>query len=100
MRNVIVTPELMEKRSALLNKWSNYRLEQKLQNFQRIDNLLLSQQKALQELRYESEELYQAAIQIDPDLMPFHAKGPVATPPIDNYNSPDGEYSDISKKWD
>lgn len=38
--------------------------------------------------------------QPDPQLIPFTAKGPVETPVIENYDSPDGEYLDISKKWD
>ncbi|CAG2053312.1 unnamed protein product [Timema podura] len=36
---------------------------------------------------------------IDPKLIPFKACGPVRTPPIKDYESPDGEYIDVSKKW-
>lgn len=59
-----------------------------------------SQRKALQELRLESEELYQEAIQPDMSLLPVTVKGPVTTPPIQNYDSPDGEYILEAKKWD
>lgn len=75
-------------------------MQQKLNEYRIVDNLLLSQQKALQELRLESEELYQEAIQPDVQLLPFTAQGPVATPSIEKYDSPDGEYLNISKKWD
>lgn len=62
--------------------------------------MVIAQEKALQELRFESVELYEQAIQPDLNLVPFHAEGPVATPPIDKYESPDGDYTNISKKWD
>lgn len=65
-----------------------------------IDRILSSQQKALDELRKESEELYLEAVQLDHEIFPFTASGPKITPPIKNYESPDGEYIDISKKWD
>lgn len=54
----------------------------------------------LQELRQESEELWFEAIQVDPTLLPFKAKGPVSTPPIKDYEAPDGEYNNITRKWD
>jgi large subunit ribosomal protein L40 len=75
-------------------------MEEKLADFQLIDTLLMSQNKALQELKLESEELYLEAIQADLNLVPFKTRGPVASPPLDNYESPDGEYIDVSKKWD
>lgn len=59
-----------------------------------------AQTKALDELRLESEELYQKALEPDTTMMPFKAQVVVATPPIENYESPDGEYIDASKKWE
>lgn len=38
-------------------------------------------------------------LQINPIQFPFTVCGPVRTPPIKGYDSPDGEYIDISKKW-
>ena len=74
--------------------------EEKLKMFQNIDRVVQAQTKALDELRLESEDLYQAAVQPDTTLLPFKAKMVVHTPPIKNYESPDGEYVDISKKWE
>lgn len=37
---------------------------------------------------------------MDQTILPFQAKGPVATPAIKDYDSPDGDYNDISKKWE
>ncbi|KAM7360358.1 mitochondrial ribosomal protein L40 [Cochliomyia hominivorax] len=90
----------MEHRTHLNKQWARYKHEQKLQDFQIIDRLMQSQRKALQELRLESEELYQEAIQPDMSLLPVTVKGPVGTPPIKDYISPDGEYILEAKKWD
>lgn len=75
-------------------------MQQKLHQYQSLDTLIVCQERALQELRFESDELYQQAIQPDFQLLPFVGEGPVASPPLENYESPDGEYLDISKKWE
>lgn len=92
--------EIKEQRAALIKEWSRYRNEQKISDAQLMDKLCLAQTKALNELRAESEELYQEAIQPDISFIPFYAKAPVATPPIEKYDSPDGEYNDVSRKWE
>lgn len=71
-----------------------------MEDVQLVDQIVAAQEKALQELRLESEDLYQEAIQQDISLVPYFAVGPVATPPITNYESPDGDYVDASKKWE
>jgi len=85
----------------LLNKqWARFKHDEKVADFQIIDRLVQSQKKALEELRNESEELYQAAIEIDLQLLSVSLKGPVSTPPIKNYVSPDGDYIHQSMKWE
>lgn len=95
-----LSTEIKEQRAFLIKEWSKYRNEQKIADAQLMDQLCHAQTKALNELRAESEELYQEAIQLDISFIPFYAKAPVATPPIEKYDSPDGEYHDISKKWE
>ncbi|XP_063705624.1 large ribosomal subunit protein mL40 [Culicoides brevitarsis] len=95
-----LTDEIKEQRAALIKEWCNYRNEQKVRDVQLMEMLNQSHMKALQELRAVSEDLYQEAIQPDHTFIPFFTKMLVATPPIDNYESPDGEYIDISKKWE
>lgn len=95
----VITPAVEEERALLTKDWTRYKRKQHLKDMQMIDRLMFAQQKALDELRQESEELYQAAIQINPTLLPFTVRGPVKTPPIKGYDSPDGEYTDVSKKW-
>ncbi|XP_050421864.1 39S ribosomal protein L40, mitochondrial [Adelges cooleyi] len=92
--------EKLEERIMASKTWSKYKHDEHFFNLQVINDLEYSQQRALNELREVSEELYQAAIEIDESLLPYNLEGPVETPPIENYQSPDGEYSDISKKWE
>lgn len=96
----VLTAEEQERRILLNKKWAAYKNQEKLSDYKLLDKLVNAQNKALEELRFESEELYQEAIQIDPALVPFKAVGPVSTPPIKSYESPDGDYTDISKKWE
>lgn len=69
--------------------------------------MVLSQKNALTELKIESQSLYQAAIQIDKSLLLPHittttANRPILvhTPLVVDYDSPDGDYIDISVKFE
>ncbi|XP_030376348.1 39S ribosomal protein L40, mitochondrial isoform X2 [Scaptodrosophila lebanonensis] len=95
-----INPTELEQRAQLKKQWARYKHEQKVTDFQIIDRLVQSQNKALEELRRESEELYQAAIEMDLQLLPVTLTGPVATPPIKNYVSPDGDYIRQAMKWE
>lgn len=97
---VELSNEVLENRKLLEKQWAKFRMTEKLADYQLIDKLVQSQQKALAELKFESEELYREAIQSDLKLLPFSCNGPVSTPAIENYESPDGEYIDVSKKWE
>ncbi|KAJ8963155.1 hypothetical protein NQ318_018620 [Aromia moschata] len=79
--------------------WCQYKREQHLADLQMLDRILYSQQRALDELLKESEELYAEAVQSDFHLLPFNRDGPRETPPIEKYDAPDGDYLDVSKKW-
>lgn len=80
--------ETLEARACLHKEWSRYKGQQHREENQLILGMLDAQEKALAELRLESEELYQAAVQVDPAMVPIKLKGPVVTPPIDKYVSP------------
>ena len=95
-----LSSEVLEQRSLLEKEWCRYKLQEHRRDAELIHNMIKAQQKALQELRLESEELYQAAMQQDYKLFPIKIDGPVATPPISQYDAPDGEYVNVSKKWE
>lgn len=59
-----MTPETLEERALVYKEWTRCKKKQSMNDMQMIDRLVFSQQKALDELRQESEELYQAAIQV------------------------------------
>lgn len=56
--------EVLEKRVLLEKQWAKYKFDQHLADIRMIERMFNSQQKALDELRKESEELYQEAIQV------------------------------------
>ncbi|XP_018330307.1 39S ribosomal protein L40, mitochondrial-like isoform X2 [Agrilus planipennis] len=99
-RTIQLTEEVLESRAALFQAWSCYKQQQHLNDVQMIDRIMYSQQKALNELKNESEDLYQEAIQVEPMLLPIKLQGPSETPPIADYDAPDGDYQDVSRKWD
>lgn len=59
-----------------------------------------NQDKALNVLKEVSPELYNAAIQPSQDYLPYSFRGPSLTAPIKDYYPPDGDYIDISPKYD
>lgn len=83
-----------------MKKWAAYKAEQHLNDVKILDKLMISQEKALNELRFESEELYQQAIMPDIEMVPYIVKGPVFTPPIKNYHYVDGDYNNTTKLYD
>jgi len=97
---VVHSNDKLEERINAAKAWSMHKHNEHFFNLQVINDLEYSQQRALNELREVSEDLYLAAVDIDESLLTCQLTGPVETPPIENYQSPDGEYIDISKKWD
>ncbi|XP_061784226.1 large ribosomal subunit protein mL40 [Nerophis lumbriciformis] len=88
-----------EERALLLKKWSHYKHEQHLAEVQATKLALQAQMEALEELKAESEELYQAALTPDLQMFPFTYEGPAYTPPNTTYDAPDGKYNDITKVY-
>ncbi|KAG8037095.1 hypothetical protein G9C98_004417 [Cotesia typhae] len=95
-----LTPEVLEERTLLLKDWSRYKHRQHVEDVMTIESMIASQHRALEELKAESQDLYDAAIELDMSLLLLEVSGPTWTPPIPNYDMPDGDYFDISKKWE
>lgn len=60
----VLTEAQIDERCVTIKSWAHYKLKEHLSDIQMIDGMLYSQQRALDELRNESEELYQQAIQV------------------------------------
>ncbi|XP_045122033.1 39S ribosomal protein L40, mitochondrial-like isoform X2 [Portunus trituberculatus] len=99
-QKVTMREEVAEQRAQLTKQWSQYKFEQHQKEVTVLKKIIVARDQALEELRQESEDLWLEAIQVDHVLLPFKAKGPVATSPIKDYDTPDGEYYNITKKWD
>ncbi|XP_035847042.1 39S ribosomal protein L40, mitochondrial isoform X2 [Sander lucioperca] len=91
--------EESEGRALLLKEWCRYKQEQHFAEVEAVELALEAQREALEELKLESEELYQAALKPDPLLFPFTHKGPAYTPPKTKYEAPDGKYNNITKVY-
>uniref|UniRef100_A0A669PE39 Large ribosomal subunit protein mL40 n=1 Tax=Phasianus colchicus TaxID=9054 RepID=A0A669PE39_PHACC len=91
--------EETERRVLLMKKWSLYKQQQDKAEKEAIRSLVEAQQEALQELRLESEELYQAAVRRDEELFPFERDGPDYTPALPGYDPPEGKCIDITKVY-
>ncbi|XP_042344042.1 39S ribosomal protein L40, mitochondrial [Plectropomus leopardus] len=91
--------EESEGRALLLKEWSRYKQKQHMAEVKAVEDAIKAQTEALQELKLESEELYQAALKPDPTLFPFSHKGPAYTPPKTEYEAPDGKYTDITRVY-
>ncbi|XP_012668142.1 39S ribosomal protein L40, mitochondrial [Otolemur garnettii] len=91
--------EESERRALLLKRWSLYKQREHEMERDTIRAMLEAQQEALQELQLESPVLYTEATKRDPSLFPFETKGPDYTPPVSNYQPPEGRYNDITKVY-
>ncbi|KAF0304865.1 39S ribosomal protein L40, mitochondrial [Amphibalanus amphitrite] len=95
-----LTTEEANERFDLMKEWTRHRREQHVADVAVLRRIQESRAKALRELRAESFQLYCAAIEEDPDLVPWAHSGPTLTPPIDGYDAPDGDYVDTTRRWE
>nr|XP_006135011.1 39S ribosomal protein L40, mitochondrial [Pelodiscus sinensis] len=91
--------EESERRALLLKKWALYKKIEHDAEMETLKSLMVAQEEALNELRLESEELYQAAIKRDDDLFPYEKEGPSYTPQIPGYEAPEGKCIDVTKVY-
>lgn len=59
----------VDMRVRLTKDWARFRYKQVASDLKMVDRLIYSQERALSELRAESEELYQEAIQVCVDIL-------------------------------
>ena len=94
----------MEEKAILGKQWNRYAGRRHVAEIGQIDAVIISRQKALEELRAESSELYAEAIKPDHGMLDgdgrllYQAKGPTATPPIADHLI-DGRYADVTRTY-
>ncbi|KAH7951599.1 hypothetical protein HPB52_010781 [Rhipicephalus sanguineus] len=86
----VLDHETCQLREAMQRAWSIYCMRKHQNEAAMLERIVSTQEKALEMLKEASEDLYSAAIQF---------KAIVSTPPIKNYEPPDGKYVDTTKKW-
>lgn len=89
----------VERRRRLHKEWTTYKQGEWIKDIRAMKSIMMSQEKALRELKAASMELYKRAVEIDESYLPYNATGPVQTPPIKDYWSPDGEYVETTIKY-
>jgi len=99
-RGIVIPEEEEESRWLLHKQWGRYMFQVNSKEIWMIDRIVASQRRALEELRLESEELYEAALKVDFAYIPCELKGPVETPPIKGFVAAEGDFTNISKKWE
>lgn len=95
----VLTETEMIERIQLKHEWAVYKRKEHVAEMNVLQRIVNAQENALDALQEASPELYEEALQADPSFIPFKMKGPVETPPIENYNYPDGDYIDITKEY-
>jgi large subunit ribosomal protein L40 len=68
------SPEVLEARAAMLIEWTKHKGEEAIRDQLWVEKAMAAQEHALAELRAESEELYQAAIQVRQSKLSRHIK--------------------------
>uniref|UniRef100_A0AC35F0I0 Large ribosomal subunit protein mL40 n=1 Tax=Panagrolaimus sp. PS1159 TaxID=55785 RepID=A0AC35F0I0_9BILA len=95
----IISEEKVDERALILKEYTKFCQKQRHADDKWLKESIKRQDAALKELKRLSPQLYDAAIQLDQNLLPLQIKGPSLTPPLKGYVSPDGEYIDTSKTW-
>jgi SepF-like predicted cell division protein (DUF552 family) len=94
-----ISEEIEDERIDIIKEYSRYCFRRNKKEIRQIDNAIILQKAALENLRQLDVNLYKLAIAPDDNLIPFKAKGPMNTPPIPGYLQ-DGEYENITRKFE
>lgn len=113
--SVELTSEETTRRLMLNRDWAKLKHKQHRQEITSLSRALKSQENALKQLKLESEDLYEKAIQVnesnrilsrkhfvflyskvDSKLIPFVRRGPLYSLPNPSYDAPDGDYFDTT----
>lgn len=95
-----LTKDQNDEEYFLKKEWATYILNQRQTQLEQIKRALKSQEEALKELKRDSPQLYNAAIQLDAELVPYVREGPVHTMPVAQYEAPEGDFLDVTKLYD
>lgn len=95
-----ISDDLFCEREDLRQEWSIYKAKRHTQDLQMIERIEDAQEKALEELRLASPTLFDEAVKVDEAFLPFTVNATTLTPPIKDFDSPQGDYKDCTKTWE
>lgn len=99
-REPIDTPqEVLEERILVKKAYARSRNQLTILDDHWIRTALARQESALEMLKELRPELYAEAVKPCENFITLTLNGPSLTPPISDYQSPDGEYIDKTKTW-
>ena len=88
-----------DERALILKDYTRFCHQQRIADEKWLKRSIQAQDSALKELKRLAPALYDAAIQLDDNLLPRKIYGPKLTPPLKTYVCPDGDYVDTTKTW-
>ncbi|CAJ0587904.1 unnamed protein product, partial [Mesorhabditis spiculigera] len=94
-----LSDEVVDERALVLKEYCRSRSHLMKADEKWIRTSIFLQNKALAELKKLDPKLYEAAIQPDTGSFPQTINGPSLSAPVENYDSPDGEYTDTTRTW-
>jgi lipoate synthase len=85
-----------------VKEWQTYRQNQSKIEFNALTRAVKAQERALKELKRDNFNLYEQAIQIDYNLIPYIREGPSYTSSISEkaFEPPEGDYLDVTFLYD
>ncbi|RUS74330.1 hypothetical protein EGW08_017900 [Elysia chlorotica] len=95
----VLSFEELENRALLQKQWGRFKTNAWIHQQRVYDKMIAAQDEALEELKAESEYLYQEALKVDYGMVAMRFEGPKSTPPIKDYAPPDGDYVDTTRKY-
>jgi len=90
----VISNEEELRRTLLLKQWSRELMSQHKQQLQQLQGMVRCRDKAMRELKKVSPTLYEQALEPEPSMLTFSAKGPTETPPLGNYIPPEEAIAD------
>ena len=86
---LVLSDEEIEKRALLKKDWSRYQMKKHINDLRVLRDKMKCKHDALNELKKESEFLYNEALIVDKSIFPLTLNGPMETPAMEGYEAPD-----------
>ncbi|CAD5221775.1 unnamed protein product [Bursaphelenchus xylophilus] len=97
---VVLTEAEIDQRAVISKAYNTSRNALVRDDIKWIQRSMQDQDNALKLLKLLSPDLYAEAVKLPDTIHIYSGKGPVLTPPLKNYRSPDGDHEDTTRTWE